>query len=153
MDKLNSRRSFLKKMTGGLALSTIAYSSSPLHGSEQDQYYKNCEADNQKPLRLGIIGGSVSAHTFDFGKLFNIDKKFPGVELLYAWADTEEFARDVRDKAMIPNIVKDPEEMLGQIDALIINHRDGKYHLKPAIPFIKAKIPTFVDKPFSNRVS
>jgi predicted dehydrogenase len=40
--------------------------------------------------------------------------------------------------------------MLGKIDALIINHRDGKYHLKPAIPFLKAKIPTFIDKPFSN---
>jgi predicted dehydrogenase len=69
------------------------------------------------------------------------------------WGDTEEFSRDVREKAMIPNIVKDPNDMLGKIDALIINHRDGKYHLKPAIPFIKAKIPTFVDKPFSNRVS
>jgi predicted dehydrogenase len=153
MNELNSRRSFFKKITKGIALSAFAFSSSDFIGYEQDKLHDNLETDYQKPLKLGIVGGSVSAHTFDFGKLFNIDKKFPGVELLYAWADTEEFARDVREKARIPNIVKDPDEMIGKIDALIINHRDGKYHLKPAIPFIRAGIPTFVDKPFSNSVT
>lgn len=153
MNSLNSRRSFVKKITSGIALSTLSFSSTSFGSSESDPETNDNGTSDQKPLRLGIIGGSVSAHTFDYGKLFNIDKKFPGVELLYAWGDTEEFSRDAREKAMIPNIVKDPNDMLGKIDALIVNHRDGKYHLKPAIPFIKAKIPTFVDKPFSNRVS
>jgi predicted dehydrogenase len=153
MNYLNSRRSFIKKMTGGVALSTIAFSSS-LQGSLKSFTGTNDHKPaDQKPVRIGIIGGSISAHTFDYGKLFNIDKKFPGVELLYAWADTEEFARAAVEKAKIPNIVKDPNDMLGKIDALIINHRDGRYHLKPAIPFIKAKIPTFIDKPFCSRVS
>ena len=153
MNYLNSRRAFIKKMTGGAALSTIAFSSS-LPGSLKSFTRTNDhKPSDQKPVRIGIIGGSVSAHTFDYGKLFNIDRKFPGVELLYAWADTEEFARAAMEKARIPNIVKDPNEMLGKIDALIINHRDGRYHLEPAIPFIKAKIPTFIDKPFCSRVS
>ena len=153
MNYLNSRRAFIKKMTGGAALSAIAFSSS-LKGSFKSFTGKNDHKPaDQKPLRIGIIGGSVSAHTFDYGKLFNIDRKFPGVELLYAWADTEEFAKAAMEKAKIPNIVKNPNEMLGKIDALIINHRDGRYHLEPAIPFIKAKIPTFIDKPFCSRVS
>jgi len=153
IDNLSSRRSFIKKISGGIALSPLAISSSSAFLSIFSFKTADKRSDYQKPVRIGIIGGSVSAHTFNYGKIFNIDKKFPGVELLYAWADTEEFARDVRGKAMISNIVKDPDEMLGKIDAVIINHRDGKYHLKPAIPFIKAKIPTFVDKPFTNRVS
>lgn len=153
MNSLNSRRSFLKKITGGIALSTFSFSSASTGSSEPDPGTNDNGMAGQKALRLGIIGGSVSAHTFDYGKLFNIDKKFPGVELLYAWGDTVEFSRDAREKAMIPNIVKDPNDMLGKIDALIVNHRDGKYHLKPAIPFVKAQIPVFVDKPFCNRVS
>jgi predicted dehydrogenase len=153
INNLNSRRTFIIKMTGGIALSSFAISSSSVFSSISNLKTAERRSDYQNPVRIGIIGGSVSAHTYDYGKLFNIDKKFPGVELLYAWADTEEFARNVREKAMISNIVKDPDEMLGKIDAVIINHRDGKYHLKHAIPFIRAKIPTFVDKPFTNRVS
>ena len=48
----------------------------------------------------------------------------------------------------IPNIAKKPGEMLGKIDALIVDHRHPKYHLKAATPFIKRGIPVFIDKPF-----
>ncbi len=42
--------------------------------------------------------------------------------------------------------------MLGNIDALIVDHRHAKYHLEAATPFVKAGIPTFIDKPFCYRV-
>ncbi len=42
--------------------------------------------------------------------------------------------------------------MLGNIDALIVDHRHPKYHLKAAEPFVKAGIPTYVDKPFCYRL-
>jgi len=47
--------------------------------------------------------------------------------------------------------VKHPDEMMGKIDVLIVNHRHPKYHLEPALPFIREGIPTFVDKPFCYR--
>ncbi len=49
-------------------------------------------------------------------------------------------------------MVKDPKEMIGKIDALIVDHRHGKYHLDAARPFIKEKIPMFIDKPFCYRL-
>lgn len=101
----------------------------------------------EKPIRIGIIGAENS-HTIKFGKLFNIEKKFPGVEVKYVWGETEEFAKNAMLKGQIPNMVKDPLEMLGKIDALIVDHRHPKYHLKAAEPFVKAGIPTFIDKPF-----
>jgi predicted dehydrogenase len=85
--------------------------------------------------------------------LFNIDKKFPGVELKYVWGETDAFARSAMEKGAIPNQVKHPEEMLGKIDALIVDHRHPKFHLEPAIPFIKEKIPVFIDKPFCYRAA
>jgi predicted dehydrogenase len=42
--------------------------------------------------------------------------------------------------------------MLNKIDALIVDHRHGKFHLEAAIPFIKKGIPTFIDKPFCYRL-
>lgn len=107
----------------------------------------------QKPeqVRIGIIGAENS-HTVGFGKMFNVDKKFPGVEVKYVWGETEELARTAMEKGSIPEMVKDPAEMLGKIDALIVDHRHAKYHLEAATPFIRARIPVFIDKPFCYRV-
>jgi predicted dehydrogenase len=104
-----------------------------------------------KEIMIGIIGAENS-HTRGFGKLFNIDKAFPGVEVKYVWGETEAFAKDAMERGGIPNMVKDPKEMMGKIDALIVDHRHAKYHLEAALPFVKEGIPTFIDKPFCYRV-
>jgi predicted dehydrogenase len=150
--KLHSRRSFVNKMAKGTALSAIAVSSASRLYSESVTETNDYGSADQKPIRIGIIGAENS-HTIGYGRLFNIDKKFPGVEVLYVWGETEEFAKAAMEKGKIPNIVRDPKEMLGKIDALIVDHRHAKYHLEPAIPFVKAGIPTFIDKPFCYRVS
>ncbi|HEX8039436.1 MAG TPA: hypothetical protein VF490_09795, partial [Chryseosolibacter sp.] len=68
---------------------------------------------SQKPIRIGIIGAENS-HTIGYGKMFNIDKQFPGVEVKYVWGETAEFAQAAAEKGGIPNIVNDPKEMLGK---------------------------------------
>lgn len=144
---MDSRRKFLKKMSTGVALSSLALSQTPLFAAP-------LPGDDQregKALKIGIIGAENS-HTRAFGKLFNIDKAFPGVEVQYVWGETKAFAKDAMERGRIPNMVKDPEEMMGKIDALIVDHRHAKYHLEAALPFVKAGIPTFIDKPFCYRV-
>ena len=76
----------------------------------------------QKRIRIGIIGAENS-HTAGYGKLFNTDKKFPGVEVRYVWGETEEFARNAMRDGNIPEMVTDPLAMMGKIDALIVDHR------------------------------
>lgn len=147
---MESRRSFIGKISKSAALSAFAFS--PVMASGLVSVKRTDNKLQDKPVRIGIIGAENS-HTAGFGKLFNIDKKFPGVEVLYVWGETEEFARNSMAKGQIPNMVKDPNEMLGKIDALIVDHRHAKYHLEAATPFIKAGIPTFIDKPFCYRVS
>lgn len=105
-----------------------------------------------KALQIGIIGAENS-HTIGFGRMFNTDKKFPAAEVKYVWGETDAFAKNAAEKGNIPHIVKDPKEMLGKINALIVDHRHAQYHLEAATPFIKAGIPTFVDKPFCYRAS
>ena len=135
---MNSRRNFIKTTGAGLTVAAVAPGvfASPAE---------------QKKITIGIIGAENS-HTAGFGKLFNIDKKFPGVEVKYVWGETDEFAKRAMEKGNIPNQVKDPAEMMGKIDALIVDHRHAKYHLEAAAPFVKEGIPTFIDKPFCYRV-
>lgn len=105
-----------------------------------------------KQITIGIIGAENS-HTIAFGKLFNIDKKFPNATVKYVWGETEELARKAMQNGTIPHQVKDPSEMIGTINALIVDHRHAKFHLPAALPFIEAGIPTFIDKPFCYRAS
>ena len=135
-------------MGKGAALSTVAFSSTTAFASQL------LSEPDQKPkqIRIGIIGAENS-HTIGYGKMFNVEKKFPGVEVKYVWGETDEFASNAAVKGSIPNIIKDPKEMLGKIDALIVDHRHAKYHLEAATPFIKEGIPTFIDKPFCYRVA
>lgn len=144
---MKSRRTFIKNTGKGAALASLALSSPSLIAQSQ----LNKTEKNDKPLRIGIIGAENS-HAGNFGKMFNVDKKFPGIEVLYIWGETEEFARRVMEKGKIPNLVKDPKEMLGKIDALIVDHRHAKYHIEAAWPFVEAGIPAFIDKPFCYRV-
>ncbi|MEA3479876.1 MAG: Gfo/Idh/MocA family oxidoreductase [Bacteroidota bacterium] len=148
---MNSRRSFVKKIGKG-TLSALALSSPLAHAAQLTSNHGKMKYKENKPIRIGIIGAENS-HTRGYGRMFNIEKKFPGVEVLYVWGETDEFARDAMEKGGIPNMVKDPKEMMGKIDALIVDHRHAKYHLEAATPFIKAGIPTFIDKPFCYRVS
>lgn len=137
---MNTRRTFIKTVGAGVAVSAIA-----------PGVLANTVAEDKKII-IGIIGAENS-HSYGYGKLFNIDKKFPGIEVKYIWGETDEFAKKAMEKGAIPIQVKEQKEMLGKIDALIVDHRHAKYHLEAALPFVKAGIPTFVDKPFCYRAA
>jgi virulence factor len=50
-------------------------------------------------------------------------------------------------------LVEKPEEMIGKVDAMIIQAVDGSVHWDRARPFLEAGIPCFVDKPFTCSVA
>ncbi|MCD6534763.1 MAG: Gfo/Idh/MocA family oxidoreductase [Deltaproteobacteria bacterium] len=111
---------------------------------------KQAVSDVERSMKIGIIGAENS-HTAAIAKTINIDKRLNGVTVDYVWGETEEYAREAAEKGDIPHIVSDPKEMLGKIDALIIDHRHPKYHLEAALPFVKEGVPIFIDKPFCYR--
>ncbi|MBI3970231.1 MAG: Gfo/Idh/MocA family oxidoreductase [Chloroflexi bacterium] len=46
-------------------------------------------------------------------------------------------------------LVERPEDLLGKIDAVLIESGDGNVHRERAMPFIEAGVPTWIDKPFT----
>ncbi len=100
---------------------------------------------------IGIIGAENS-HTVAIAKTINIDRLVSGFSVTHVWGETPDDAKDAQERGLIPNIVEDPEDLIGQVDAAIVDHRHPKYHLPAVRPLLEAKIPLFVDKPFCYRL-
>ena len=100
---------------------------------------------------IGIIGAENS-HTVAIAKTINIDKLVSGFSVTHVWGETPGDAKDAQERGLIPNIVQEPEDLIGQVDAAIVDHRHPKYHLPAVRPLLEAKIPLFVDKPFCYRL-
>ncbi len=101
-------------------------------------------------MKIGIIGAENS-HTAAIATLINVERRFKGVSVDYLWGETPAFAEAAAQAGRIPTIVDKPRDMLGRIDALVVDHRHPKHHLKAAWPFVEAGIPAFIDKPFCYR--
>ena len=103
-------------------------------------------------IRIGIVGAENS-HSAAVAKTLNVRKRVPGCRVVAIWGETDEFARKSAEAGEIPVIVKRPQDMIGRIDGVMIDHRHAKYHLPAAEPFLKAHLPMFIDKPFCDRLA
>lgn len=75
----------------------------------------------------------------------------PGAKVTHVWCDTPEDAEKVARATFIPNVVHRPEDVIGQVDAVVIPTDRGWEHVDRARPFIEAGLPVFIDKPLTDR--
>ncbi len=59
-------------------------------------------------------------------------------------------AEHVAKCSLIPNVVENPTDVIGEVDAVIIATDIGSEHVERARPFVEADIPVFVDKPLAD---
>ena len=59
-------------------------------------------------------------------------------------------AEHVAACSRIPTVVESPEDVIGQVDAVIIATDNGAEHVARARPFVEAGLPVFVDKPLAD---
>lgn len=129
-------------------------------------------------LRLGVIGMSKgNGHPYSWSAIFNgYDKEqmqnceFPvipqylaqqewpqakinGARVTHIWTQESELSQKIASAALIENIVRQPEEMLGVVDAVLLARDDAEKHLKFATPFIKAGMPIYIDKPVALSIA
>ena len=99
-----------------------------------------------KPFRLAIIGAENS-HSLNIATICNVLEKVP-MRVTHLWGETKELADCVAEKARIPKVVVNWEQIT-DVDGVMIDHRDGNLHFDPAEYFIGRGLPTFVDKPIT----
>jgi predicted dehydrogenase len=74
-----------------------------------------------------------------------------GARVTHIWCDDPAAARHVARASLIPTVVDRPEDLLGEVDAVLIPTDIGAEHLDRARPFVDAGIPVFIDKPLTDR--
>jgi predicted dehydrogenase len=104
--------------------------------------------------KLGILG-TCNTHAGIFSSLFNKNHDsfdfygFRKARVEYIFGFDNEQTKQIALDNQIKNVVTDISEMYDNVDAAMVIFRHGMYHAEYAIPFLKRKIPVFVDKPFA----
>lgn len=98
--------------------------------------------------KIAILGCENShANTFlDF--IYN-KKTVTDVEVIGVYSNEPETAKNLSEKFGV-TVAESYDAFVGQVDGIIITARDGKNHLKYALPYIESGIPMFIDKPITN---
>ncbi len=75
-----------------------------------------------------------------------------GARVTHVWTDHPEDAPKIAAASKIENVVKRPEDVIGQVDAVVIGTDDGHEHVRRSRAFFEAGLPVFVDKPLAINV-
>lgn len=127
--------------------------------------------------KLGIIGLSPgNGHPYSWSAIFNgydsqkmadcpypvipeylakVDRATMGIEgakVTHIWTQERKLSEHVAGASLIPNIVEEMTDLIGQVDAIVLARDDGENHLEMARPFVEAGLPIFIDKPLTNNL-
>jgi len=112
-------------------------------------------------VRVGMLG-IENSHSAAYTRLWQGDvppeEHVPGARVVACLfqgrtdqdaEDEKKFLAQLQEMG-VEKVVSKPEEMLGEVDAVAVVSRGGNEHLPLAEPFLKAGLPTFVDKPLAT---
>ncbi|HZM06497.1 MAG TPA: Gfo/Idh/MocA family oxidoreductase [Candidatus Saccharimonadales bacterium] len=127
------------------------------------------------PIRLGMVGMvEGNGHPYSWSAIFNgFDPKamagcpYPvileylsrqpasafgigGARVTHVWCEDPKAARLVSQASLVPNVVTQATDLIGQVDAIMISTDKGEEHLERARPFVEAGLPVFIDKPLTD---
>ena len=98
-------------------------------------------------MKIAILGVENS-HADAFGKLVKEDPKYKDIEIVGIYSEDEEATKRIIDAGYATYAAKSPDEFVGKVDGVVVTARHGNNHHKYAMPYVKAGIPCFIDKPF-----
>jgi hypothetical protein len=125
-------------------------------------------------IKLGVLGLSDgNGHPYSWSAIFNgynpeamelcgfpvipryleqqqwPESRIQGAEVVAVWTQDEMLSRDIARAAKINKVVSSPEDMIGEMDAILLARDDAENHLELAAPFLKAGLPIYIDKPIA----
>ncbi|HHG83585.1 MAG TPA: hypothetical protein ENJ82_02450 [Bacteroidetes bacterium] len=131
--------------------------------------------NNDSHIRLGMIGLSPgNGHPYSWSAIFNgfspegmahcpfpvipeylaaqswPAAALPNANVTHVWCQERTLAQAVADAAHIPHVVDQMEDLIGQVDAILLARDDAQNHLEMALPFLKAGLPIYIDKPVAT---
>ncbi len=95
-----------------------------------------------------VILGCENSHANSFLNSIKNDPAFSQIEVIGVYSDEKDRAKALCDEFGV-KMMESYDEHAGDVDGVIITARHGDNHLKYALPYVKSKIPFFIDKPFT----
>lgn len=103
-------------------------------------------------MKIAILGVENS-HADAFGELIKNDpEKYKDIEVVGVYSDEQDAVKRMLDNGYATYAAASPDEFVGKVDGVVITARHGDNHYKYAMPYVKAGIPCFIDKPFCANV-
>ena len=112
-------------------------------------------------VRVGLLG-IENSHSVAYTRLWqgeaSPEERVPGARVVACLCqgrrdqdaeDERKFLAQLQEMG-VSRVVSRPEDLLGEVDAACIVSRSGNEHLPLAEPFLRAGLPTFVDKPLAT---
>ncbi len=134
-----------------------------------------CRDTSTPPLRLGVIGMSEgNGHPYSWSAIFNgynmvsmANCPFPAIpeyltrqsfpedcipngKVTHIWTQDKKKSEHIGVSSKIAHVVEHFEDMIGEIDAVLLARDDTESHLPISLPFLKAGIPVYIDKPIAT---
>jgi predicted dehydrogenase len=125
-------------------------------------------------LKIGVIGSSPgNGHPYSWSAIFNgynaasmeecgfpvipryLEKhSFPDgaiheASVTHVWTQDLNLSKHIAKAAHIKNVVKNMNDLIGSVDAVLLARDDAERHLEMALPFLNAGIPIYIDKPLA----
>ena len=121
-------------------------------------------AGDATPIKVGIVGLDTS-HATAFARMLNAGddpEHVPGCRVVAA---CQRGSRDIESSvSRIPEytevvrklgveIVDDVEQLVGRVDAVLLETNDGRPHLEQVVAVLRAGKPVFIDKPVAGSLA
>ena len=76
-----------------------------------------------------------------------------GAKVTHVHCDNQDEAEHVAKASLIPNVLKNPEDAIGEVDAVLVATDIGSEHVARCRQFVEAGVPVFVDKPMVDNAA
>jgi hypothetical protein len=126
-------------------------------------------------MKIGVIGmSSGNGHPYSWAAIFNgYDKfemsqcPFPVIpeylskqnfpedfladcgKVTHIWTQDLKISKQIALASKIENVVTKIQDLCDNVDAVLLARDDAENHVEMAMPFLKAGLPVFIDKPFA----
>jgi predicted dehydrogenase len=103
-------------------------------------------------MRVGIVG-TDNSHVDHIVEHLNVRAAGGGARVVALSGGASERNEMLRARGGVERLVDAPGDLLGLVDAVVVADRDGGAHRAHAVPFLRAGLPVFVDKPLACTVA
>ncbi|MFW6599239.1 Gfo/Idh/MocA family protein [Propionibacteriaceae bacterium Y2011] len=101
---------------------------------------------------IGVIG-IENSHVDHFVRHLNSEDRHPDFKITHLVGGEPDRQAKLQEAGGITELVAEPADLVGKVDAAIICTRDGGKHAEQALPLLKAGMPVLVDKPLAASVA